>query len=261
MDKDTIDRNTIPVSPVEKYAQPEYPSLSDANDKPDLLQKLPSRWQSNDKVVAAAGLLNTKANISNTLNVAPIFIHGDGTGAAGCVMVVPSVFLSEQEALAIIKSVAESEGISFNTLPPEYIATKNDDGDYLLGEGKVRLRYYDSEKQVAVAYIPMRSAKKIRKNRGVLSVSSYNARRLAEMTAEDLSKQEGNIAVGVFYEPGIDRQNEEMKLIYLSLRDVSRYDRVIIDEYKAKEKEIMEKNLREQVHDFIKWLQRQGIIQ
>ncbi len=35
------------------------------------------------------------------ISVAPIFEHGEGRGATGCVVIVPPVFLSEEEALQI----------------------------------------------------------------------------------------------------------------------------------------------------------------
>jgi hypothetical protein len=267
MEKDTIDRDIIFVTPVQKYSLPKYPSLSDVCNDPVLLKKLPTRWQRNAKVIAAAGLLSaimisscvvSNADSRNFLNVAPIFIHGGGTGSDGCVMVIPPVFLSEQEALAIIKSVAESGGLNFDTRPPEFIATKNEIDDYVIGKGEISLKYYDSKKRVAVTYIPMRSAEMLHKNRGWMSVSSYNARKLADMTAEDLSKQEGDIAVGVFYESGGDKQDEELNLINTFLQNA--YDRAVVDERLTKTKELSEKNLREQVRDFIEWLQGQGII-
>ena len=52
--------------------------------------------------------------------VAPVFIHGEGTGAYGCIAVTAPFFLSEEEAWEIIKSEAESyKGITFarNTPP------------------------------------------------------------------------------------------------------------------------------------------------
>ena len=52
--------------------------------------------------------------------VAPVFIHGEGTGAYGCIAVTAPFFLSEAEAWEIIKSEAESyKGITFSlTSPP-----------------------------------------------------------------------------------------------------------------------------------------------
>ena len=52
--------------------------------------------------------------------MAPVFIHGEGTGAYGCIAVTAPFFLSEEEAWEIIKSEAESyKGITFarNTPP------------------------------------------------------------------------------------------------------------------------------------------------
>jgi len=48
--------NDIAVKPVKKYAPPKYPTIESAKSNPELLRKLPTRWQKNAAVVAAAGL-------------------------------------------------------------------------------------------------------------------------------------------------------------------------------------------------------------
>ena len=46
-----------------------------------------------------------KQEISDTKScVAPIFVHGDGIGAFGCMVTAPPVILSEEDALQIIKA-------------------------------------------------------------------------------------------------------------------------------------------------------------
>ena len=44
---------------------------------------------------------------------APVFVHGDGVGASGCVMIAPPVYLSEEDALNIIFTELKKEGLSF----------------------------------------------------------------------------------------------------------------------------------------------------
>lgn len=43
--------------------------------------------------------------------VAPLFVHGEGRGATGCMIMVPPVFLSEEEALLVIREELALHGI------------------------------------------------------------------------------------------------------------------------------------------------------
>ncbi|MCL1793517.1 MAG: hypothetical protein FWG34_06580 [Oscillospiraceae bacterium] len=275
------------VSPIKKYAPPKYPTQARAILDPGLLAKLPPRWQKNAAVFAAAGMLGAIALSScgifgdkdtgyspegeNYLNVAPIFMHGGGTGSIGCDMVAPPVFLSEQEALAIIKSEAESGGLKFGDKPPEYVATKNKseteyswerENKFELGDGSVALDLYDGKAGVAASYVSMKSAEEIYPNGPWSSVTGYQPKRLAELSAEDFAGQMGDIAVGVFYDPGVPYDTEEHQQILSQFySDMKEYDyNEARMEYEAEAKLLMEADLRAQVRDFIEWLQGQGII-
>ena len=47
--------------------------------------------------------------------VAPIFEHGDGRGATGCVVVSPPVFLSEEEGMQILREELAKHGVHLKT--------------------------------------------------------------------------------------------------------------------------------------------------
>jgi len=187
-------------------------------------------------------------------------------GSFGCVMVTPSIFLSEQEALAIINNVAEDAGIFLNDPPPEYIATSNKrpSGLTALGSGNVGLKLYDAKKGVAAAFIAMSDAEI--KTEGIrLSVTNYNALELANMAAGDFARQNGDIAVGVFYCPGrppgpafnINQfANENLP----PGKNYNEYYNEVLNEYRNEMNAYLEKHLRAQVRDFLEWLQAQGII-
>ncbi|MCL2774908.1 MAG: hypothetical protein FWD71_16400 [Oscillospiraceae bacterium] len=245
----------ISVAPVKKYAPPKYPTLTAANREPALLRKLPSRWQKNAAVVAAVGMLGVislsscgilsskvkgyNPNSENFLNVAPVFIHGAGTGSMGCMMIAPPVFLSEEEALAVIKNETENSGLDFSAELPEYIASSNKKTyekkyswerypeNERLGDGSVGLDLYDGKNGIALAYISMDEAQITTDTYSGISLDAildgtevvpmgWNSypRELAELTADDFSQQRGDIDVGVFYDPGIDWTNEEQKQIF-----------------------------------------------
>lgn len=296
-------KNILSVTSVKKYTPPKYPTQSEANLAPKLLRKLPSHWQKNAAVVAAAGLFSamtlTSCGILNPrnnktgynpdsesyINVAPVFMHGEGTGSMGCVMVAPPVFLSEQEALAIIKNAAENEGLKFETDAPEYTATQNkphqtsnyswEQKKYVLGDGNVGLDLYDDKKGVAISYIAMESAEQTYPDGPWSSITGYYPRELAELTVEDFSQQKGDITAGVFYDPGTDwttvesvinEYHEKTSEIYDKYYDEQnpeiyqeKYEEAFA-EYEASIKSFLEEDLRAQVRDFIEWLQAQGII-
>ena len=285
----------LKVKPVKKYANPKYPTIKDAQCAPLLLKKLPSRWEKNAKVIAAMGLLgamtltscgilepknndnagteNNNPVSENYLNVAPLFIHGEGTGAMGCVMIVPAVFLSEQEAYAIILSETESAGLNLNTKRHTgYTATQNESAEqwgkenkYALGDGNVGLDMYDIDKQIGVAYISMNAAEKQYLpdkdgNQMMSSVTEYLPRELAELSVDDFAKQHGDITVGVFYDPGRDWENEEHQRILEEFNNSEKDWAEKEKQYEKDTKAVIEEDLREQVRDFIEWLQAQGII-
>jgi hypothetical protein len=49
--------------------------------------------------------------------VAPIFKHGEGRGATGCVVVSPPAFLSEEEALQVVKEELAKHGVQLASGP------------------------------------------------------------------------------------------------------------------------------------------------
>jgi hypothetical protein len=49
--------------------------------------------------------------------VAPIFEHGEGRGATGCVVVTFPVFLSEEEAMQVIREELAEHGIDLTRGP------------------------------------------------------------------------------------------------------------------------------------------------
>jgi hypothetical protein len=45
------------------------------------------------------------------VSVAPIFEHGEGRGATGCIVIVPPVFLSEEESLQVVNEALAQHGV------------------------------------------------------------------------------------------------------------------------------------------------------
>ena len=106
------------VKTVTRYKNPGYPVKEEILADPQLLRRIPSRWEKNAYVMTALGLTvslsacgaSTEGARGASDRVAPVFIHGGGSGAYGCVSVVSPYFLSEEEAFEIIRAEAESYG-------------------------------------------------------------------------------------------------------------------------------------------------------
>jgi hypothetical protein len=120
--------------PVRKYAQPKYPTRLEIAARPALLHRhQPPAWRKWPELTGAAGLflLADMARLSAADNspkggpnptqtnavaiVAPIFQHGDGRGATGCMVMSPPVFLSEEEALQVIREEMATIGVQIRT--------------------------------------------------------------------------------------------------------------------------------------------------
>ena len=121
------------IKPVKNYKTPAYPTIERYVYNPqEFLRHTPHSWLGNAAVMTALLAFSVggsncvygqiikpnteqtdkKTNKNNksqqehhqTSHVAPIFVHGDGTGAFGCIVIAPPVILSEEDALQIIKA-------------------------------------------------------------------------------------------------------------------------------------------------------------
>ena len=87
---------------VKRYRKPAYPTRLEALSRPELLKRnLPPGWHALPEMAGTVALFLA---VNSTLQaadkkpagaaavVAPIFEHGEGRGATGCVVVAPPVF-------------------------------------------------------------------------------------------------------------------------------------------------------------------------
>ena len=184
------------VKPVLSKAAPRYPTHDFLREHPELLRIVPERWRRNPfvlRVLAGVGCLllavqsagaQEQANAPAS-RVAPLFVHGEGRGAAGCVMVNPPVFLSEDEALQVIRHEAKKAGLDFTaeaptvrqaTVPvtsecgPGWDTQKRD----LVFDG------FDKEHNVAFEFVSSKHFSEWEKGGACSSVSFYNMKGAAE---------------------------------------------------------------------------------
>lgn len=148
--------------------------------------------------------------------VAPIFEHGEGRGSIGCVVVSPPVFLSEEEALQVIKEELTEVGIrlgpgrELTEVTVKYVdpwQRKRMDGDSWFGEsaaagtGKASLAAIDPENQVGIEFVAAWDCDRFAG--GVFStVSTYETKDLAKHIAAAIRDQgRGGLRIGLFYDP------------------------------------------------------------
>ena len=290
----------LTVTPVKKAKVPAYPNLREAAGDPTLLQALPRRWKQSRAMLAAMAALSamglsacsaepaasadssavfaTSSSFSGA--VAPIFYHGEGTGSMGCVSVAPSVFFSEQEALAIIRSEVSAAGLRFADAPDSrFIAQPKIREELFLRpeDGMIRVKYgepvtldaVDEEKRVAISFVSMSEGQlTIDNGQGEFftgsTVAQYEARRRAEDAAEAFQDAGTPYAVGVFYDPGNAPavQQQYWERLEKAQEEGTPWETMEPD-YEAYHEELRaasEKNLRAQVRDFLQWLEGQGIL-
>ena len=276
------------LQPVHCYPKPQLPTREIVDQNPDLLRLLPRRWQGNAAVVTALAAVlamssasrASAAQESTQLRVAPIFTHGYGAGSYGCVTVCPPVFLSEDEARAVIRDEAKSAGLSLHLdtsvrveveLPItwwEFSRSADGEPKETCKTGnlvrKIVLDAVDEKHNVVVEFVSSRDVGEVlgNPNDPVMSAGTDFVKRAAVNLREALARTKPDRIYGIFYDPvehywmptagklsykpnwgttPADREKEQRKLDAMT-KDLSR------------------EQLRLQVKDFIKWLKAQGVI-
>jgi hypothetical protein len=262
------------IKSVNNSRQPNYPTIELFVKHPELLSRnIPNSWLKNQFVATslAAFLLSScgtntakkseevevvdtlktnnptstsqkKKTDNNVTNVAPVFVHGEGSGAIGCIVMSPPVFISEDEAIKIILDKLKAEGYNFSrenspTFSFEVLPIANE-RDEPKGKAKIELKMdaYNSNSKWAIQFISTGDHDKF-KNEGS-SVVSYDLKQVAEIINQELKKQKKTNAV-VFYDP-VTRAGDDQ------------------DKYKQAKADAR-KLLLAQVDDFIKWLKTNNI--
>ncbi|MBN1775342.1 MAG: hypothetical protein JW817_02625 [Clostridiales bacterium] len=262
-------KSNLKVEPVSLYKTPKYPTKEAVRANPLILNALPQRWRAMPALCVAVsltlstGLFGCSKDIrededdDDDLRVSvPFFAHGEGRGSYGCVMVAPAVYLSEEEALQIIKEEAEAKGVVFDdtrTIRGARFPATNifpGDDEYETWNGSLELDGYDSDLKIGFEYVSENDVMDWVKETDVwCSVSDYDMKG----TAERLSKVVKNTAV--FYDPGTDF--EALNVDWEA--DSETIDRYF-EQYESEQKERMLEDLRAQVRDFLDWLAAEDII-
>jgi hypothetical protein len=279
--------------PVKRYRSPAYPTRLAVLDDPDLLLRhVPGRWQKSAVTMAAlSAFLAANACVqaadkgasakAKGAVVAPIFEHGDGRGATGCVVVTPPVFLSEEEALVVITAeLAKAgvrvtgknvllDGVRLPQAPP--VALAKDGAPLLTATAGLKARLVPGPgipleadivangQKVAVEYVSAREQQSLGAvRRNILSsVQGHDTKSIAAHVAKEVAKQGKDIHFGAFYDPIIGLELDWDKVEKLKTAAEHREFR---EKSMAKCRLEAKRLLRLQVKDFVDWLKGQGVI-
>jgi hypothetical protein len=266
--------------PVERSKTPSYPTRRDvlAGGAAFVLAALGGQW----KVFAA--------DKEGKIVVAPIFEHGKGRGAEGCIVMSPPVFLSEEEAMQIVREELAKEDIQLKagrTLKDAYIpwrmkvsdktgkqSVQEMDGDVKseadakaaiakrgvttrLRHRPLKLSGIDDKKKVGVKFIAVKNYYEVGGLVSTTTVQSYDFKEVAQYVAEKVKTRSNEpIYLGVFYDPAAKFDME----VWRKKREETDSD-TAWKQTEEQGKQEAKKLLRQQVQDFADWLKKQKVIQ
>jgi len=268
------------VTPVKKYLEPDFPTRLILDERPELLRFVPKRWQTNPVVIAAltgmcALTLGARAIADNDtspgdIRVAPVFEHGGGKGAFGCVSVNPPALFSEADARQVIVEEAKRSGIDFNTegeslrslsVPPALNYNFTDAGR--MGKPAptrvLTMDGTDETRDISFEFVSIEDHRKWDTRRILSTALSRDFREAAERLRDSLTESKERGIFAVFYDPCVNSRDVERETGFKI--DQQAADRKAeYEKMREKTRELAREDLRKQVQDFIKWLKAQGVI-
>jgi hypothetical protein len=200
--------------------------------------------------------INIDIVINETVvKVAPIFVHGEGSGALGCIVVAPPVFISEKEAMELIVSefkkaglIVETEAvdkkIQFKAKQIAVSCISEEERDEMdLVDVEFNFDGYDKSKNFIFEYVAKKDYEKFAVDLEGCSVSEFDTKRAAEILRSEIIKKGESNGV-VFYDPIVKIDSEGYS------------DDEELEKVRDKAKDL----LTAQVSDFLIWAENEGLI-
>jgi hypothetical protein len=195
--------------------------------------------------------------------VAPLFEHGEGRGASGCVVVAPPVFLSEDEAMAVLREELRAAGIQPNVSDVAFndVVTSERRQHWLANASKavveevpgtsrpVSIDAIDERRHIAVEFVSVDEYFNLGGIRSGSSVQGFDIKDVASELADKM-RQTGrrSVCVGVFYDP----------VSTIDFRSKSGSGPIDWEKERKRAQEESIVALRSQVRDFVAWLRSNG---
>ena len=267
---------TNPASTSAQFAQ--VKPADSAARRPDLATSTPTAGPS-------------QAQTGTLVTTAPLFRHGEGLGATGCVVVHPPAFLSEEEALALITDELKKNGVNLtehNTFLPGLtvpVSSYQAQLNWVTGEHRMQVQRgrvplavdgFDPQLRIAVEFASRRDFRELH-GPWIERISStayvVESKAVAEWLLTEVGSQSGWLYFGAFYDPCM---LSDLPIDYERLQQLRRAEELVGDNEilhnEANEissrleagrrltKAQAEDQLRLQVRDFVAWLKAQGAL-
>lgn len=291
---------------VKRAGNPRYPTRLEALADRTLLEKhMPAAWRSGTEMASVVAILLTANSCAaepqgaksgksgGAAVVAPIFEHGQGRGATGCMVVNAPVFLSQQDAMQVIREELKKSGVTLSetdaTLMDVTISqhterwpTAKSKGEIFIdptGKSKALvLQGLDPQKKVGVAFVYYKDYFDLGGAKSGSTVQGYDFKVVAKNVRDRVASKGHNLYLGTFYDPAAgqqDLQNEDPQFRKKLDALYEEYDKIkdpALKEEKQREidalyqkhlepiKEESRHLLEMQIKDFVDWLKAQGAI-
>lgn len=214
--------------------------------------------------------------------VAPIFLHGEGRAVTGCIVISPPVFLSEEEAMQVIREELGKYGVDFSRREAEppivevQVATtpkhEYHDADSIMAGGpirheipqkiiggKMRPDLYDDRNRIAVEFVSEADVDDLNNRWSGSTLRNYEFKVIARKVQVGMRAAKGAY-FGVFYEPAVTRGFRDVDKALEGQPQEDDADA----RWERRNKILAQANkeaLRQQVRDFADWLKQHGAIQ
>ncbi len=193
-----------------------------------------------------------------TVNIAPLFLHGEGMGAFGCVMIAPPAFLSEEEALSVINAAAADYGLSFTQSDTPSFSNVLQPATDMYGSDATRPPdvyitfspdFADAAHGVSIEYVSTADVRDWNYGEETVSAGRYDTADAAAQLSEALegaAPDSCGYNVGVLYDPCVSAGPKEPD-------DMS-------SQPSEESSALAREQLKAQAKDFFEWLKKQGVI-
>jgi hypothetical protein len=202
--------------------------------------------------------------------VAPIFDHGEGRGAVGCMVIAPPVFLTEEDALGVIQDELKKLGIELDgqraTLAG--VAFKEETNRHHI-EGvawianepakPLELQLVDKRRGVGIEFVGEKNYFALGGPQSNSTVQSFDFKGRAGFVAGQVRQKGKGLRVGILYDPAARLQNGAADVPAEGSPEArGKAWEKAWKEAAERSRDAAREELRKQVRDLAAWLKQQG---